>query len=551
MKAITIALLTLLLACFLVVPVNAQETVTEAANESVTEPETECVHAFTEYVSDKNATCFTDGTKTALCDNGCGETDTVTDMGTKIILTRPATLTAQQSTTAIKISWSPVKGATGYDIYYRTAGSGWKKYAKSTSGTSYTFSGLKPGFKVTFAVRAYAAGAGKRLTSSSYTTLYTATQNSAPASITSAQSSSQIKLTWSACKGADGYRVYYLKNGVWKVVTSFIKGTSVTYKNLAPGKTYTLAVRPVIRVDSVVFGEYKTHITSTKTKAPQAKVTLVSKGKINLSWSSVSGAEGYQLYYRINNGSYKLYKTYKNPQKLSFNLKGDKYYVFAVRAYKKVSGKNLYGEYSPVGAHIGSVVDRVVVNPSAGAWNLLLVNKQRELPGSFTVKLAYIEDGYQLDYRAAAYYNKMYDAALKEGIYLTPVSAYRSKSFQQEIFDETVEDYMYSYDMTRQEAEKKTGTEVLPPGTSEHNLGLAVDIGSTSGYFGDSAAYRWLVKNAHKYGFIERYTASKQKITGIIPEPWHWRFVGVEHATKIKQSGLCLEEYLAKYNLIP
>lgn len=546
MKALSIALLSLLFVCFLAAPANATEIVEDLFGET----ETECSHIFTNYISDKNATCFTDGTKTALCNNGCGKTDTVTEAGTKAVLKKPASLTAQQNTSQIKIIWSEVQGATGYSIYYKTTGS-WKKYVNVTGETSYTFKNLKPGFKVWFAVRPYAQGGGKTIICNGYSQIYTATKNAAPEKVTSQQSSSQIKLSWTACKGADGYRIYYMKNGSWKIATSYTTATSVTYKNLPAAKNYTLAVRPVLKVGSAVFGEYKTYTTSTKTKAPQAKVTLVSKNKINLEWSSVSGAAGYQLYYKVNNGSYKHYKNYTAPQKLSFTLKGDKYYVFAVRAYKKVNGKNLYGEYLPVGAHIGASVDRVVVNPSSGAWNLVLVNKQRELPGSFTPKLAYIEDGYQMDYRAAAYFNKMYDAAAAEGIYLTPISAYRSKSYQQEIFDETVEDYMYSYDMTRKEAEMKTGTEVLPPGTSEHNLGLAVDIGSTSGYFVDSAAYRWLIKNAHKYGFIERYTSSKQKITGIIPEPWHWRFVGVEYAGKIKQSGLCLEEYLAKYNLIP
>ena len=118
-------------------------------------------------------------------------------------------------------------------------------------------------------------------------------------------------------------------------------------------------------------------------------------------------------------------------------------------------------------------------------------------------------------------------------------------------FEETVADYMYSQDMTRYEAEKVTETEVLFPGTSEHNLGLAVDIGSCSGSFGESEEYRWLAENAYKYGFIERYTVEKQDITGIIPEPWHWRYVGVEYAEDIKNSGLCLEEYLEKYQLIP
>ena len=529
---------------------NIQTEVIEPENEEITDPQPECEHSFSDYVYDDNATCFADGTKTAVCDNGCGETDTVTASGTRIILSKPEMLTATQTTSQITINWSSVKGATGYDIYYRTTGN-WTKFTSITSGNSFTFTNLRPGLKTNLAVRAFAVNEGKRITSSVYTTIYTGTKNSAPASVTSTQTSSQITLNWSASKGADGYIIYYMRNGLWTVATALVKGTSVTYKNLSPGITYTFAVRPVLWTSSALFGEFATHITSTKTAAPKTKVTIISKGKISVSWNSVSGAEGYQLYYKINNGKYNLYRIYAVPQKINYTLQGDRYYTFAVRAYKRAGGRYIFGDYEPVGAHIGKEADRVVINPNSGLWYLTLVNKQRELPLDYSVKLAYIPDGYQMDYRAASYYNKMYSDALKEGIYLNPVSAYRSRSFQQEIFDETVEDYIYGYGMTRKEAERKTATEVLYPGTSEHNLGLAVDIGSSSGYFADSAAYRWLQKNAHKYGFIERYTASKQSVTGIIPEAWHWRYVGAYHATKIKQSGLCLEEYLAKYNLIP
>lgn len=172
-------------------------------------------------------------------------------------------------------------------------------------------------------------------------------------------------------------------------------------------------------------------------------------------------------------------------------------------------------------------------------------------PALVIVLIISVLGGYKLVDRAAVYYNEMYADAAEEGIYLTPVSGYRSNELQQEIFDESVEGYIYSLDLTRAQAEKKTSTEVLIPGTSEHNLALAVDVGCVEGYFEDSDEYQWLLKNAHKYGFIERYTEEKQKITGIIPEPWHWRYVGVEYAEDIKNSGLCLEEYLEKYNLIP
>ena len=509
-----------------------------------------CRHSFTDFVSDENATYFLDGTKTAFCDNGCGKKKTVNDKGSVLELKEPESVTAQQDYDQISISWTRVEGADGYRVYYKVSGE-WKKCVTSTRATRHTFINLKPGFKVHFAVKAYVKEKGEVKFSEKQAEIYTATKCEAPAKISSEQTASKIKLTWSAVKGADGYRIYYKKNDSWKTRSSFIKGTSVTYKKLPSGKTYTFMVRPVIKADKSIYGDNIKITTSTLPSAPEASVKLVSKSKVSLSWKSVNGASVYQVYYKTDGGKYKLYKAYKKTRNITLELDGDKYYTFAVRAYKKVGKKKLKSSYKPVSVHIGVSEDRLVINPSLGSWNLVLVNKTRELPADYSVKLDYIPDGYRMDYRAAVYYNKMYEAAAKEGIYLAPVSAYRSNELQSQIFEETVDEYIYGYGFTRLEAEKKTSTEVLYPGTSEHNLGFAVDIGCCYGYFEDSAEYRWLVNNAHKYGFIERYKKEKQSITGIIPEPWHWRFVGTEYASKIKNSGLCLEEYLEKYKLIP
>jgi len=85
------------------------------------------------------------------------------------------------------------------------------------------------------------------------------------------------------------------------------------------------------------------------------------------------------------------------------------------------------------------------------------------------------------------------------------------------------------------------------PGASEHQTGLAFDVTvETSQGFESTPQYGWLMENAHKYGFIQRYPANKVEQTGIAYEPWHYRYVGEEAATKMKKSGLCLEEFIAK-----
>lgn len=188
---------------------------------------------------------------------------------------------------------------------------------------------------------------------------------------------------------------------------------------------------------------------------------------------------------------------------------------------------------------------RITINPEQELWNLVVVNSGREIPEGYEPKLAEVADtGVYMDYRVAPFYTKMYYAAKKDGINLTPYSGYRSYDRQKRNYNNLTNSYMTQYGISREEAAKKAATVILPPGTSEHNLGLAMDICNTKDSFANQKEYKWLTENAHKFGFILRYTAEKQPITGIVPEPWHWRYVGVEYAEKIKDSGLCLEEYL-------
>lgn len=103
--------------------------------------------------------------------------------------------------------------------------------------------------------------------------------------------------------------------------------------------------------------------------------------------------------------------------------------------------------------------------------------------------------------------------------------------------------------LSQTEAQKQAATEAAVPGTSEHQLGLAVDLVDASYQVLDEAqastpAQQWLMAHCWEYGFILRYPAEKQDITGIIYEPWHYRYVGRDHAQAIRQSGQCLEEFL-------
>jgi D-alanyl-D-alanine carboxypeptidase len=143
------------------------------------------------------------------------------------------------------------------------------------------------------------------------------------------------------------------------------------------------------------------------------------------------------------------------------------------------------------------------------------------------------------------HYEEMFDAAAAEGIYLTPVSGYRSYDTQVELYNNKI-NQMRNQGYSPEEAPIQAATIVMVPGSSEHNLGYAMDIVSLYESFDQTAEFDWLMENAEDYGFILRYPKGKEDITKVIYEPWHWRYVGVDTARKINASGLTLEEYYGK-----
>lgn len=183
-------------------------------------------------------------------------------------------------------------------------------------------------------------------------------------------------------------------------------------------------------------------------------------------------------------------------------------------------------------------------------WYLMLVNRDYILPDDYTVKTAKtvidVYGGYDrgyLDYRVAPHYIEMYNAALEDGLKLSPLSGYRSVARQKNNFENLIRDYM-NKGYSKAQATVLASEIILPPSTSEHNAGLAMDILSLEVSFENSDEFAWLQEHAADYGFILRYPKDKQDITKITYEPWHWRYVGVKAAKEMKASGECLEEYL-------
>ncbi|WP_343252341.1 M15 family metallopeptidase [Ligaoa zhengdingensis] len=189
-----------------------------------------------------------------------------------------------------------------------------------------------------------------------------------------------------------------------------------------------------------------------------------------------------------------------------------------------------------------------------GDWRLVLVNPTHKLNGDYDVELAPVNANYQLDARIVEDMQAMIAAAKEAGYSLQICSAYRSTDRSRVLYNNKVNQYKaagYSDEDAAVEAAKW----VAPPGTSEHNTGLAADIVSAD-YFTKYAdlehdfetfdEFKWLYANCADYGFILRYPKDKQEITGITYEPWHYRYVGREHAKKIMEQKICLEEYLGE-----
>lgn len=182
-------------------------------------------------------------------------------------------------------------------------------------------------------------------------------------------------------------------------------------------------------------------------------------------------------------------------------------------------------------------------------WELILVNKDNKLPENYEVKLEYIEyEPHKVDEKIVGSLKKMLSDARKEGLNPLIISSYRTHEFQQTLYNNKIKEFK-KLGYSKKVAEEKASYWVAIPGTSEHEIGLAVDIVATNYQELDeeqenTPVQKWLMENCYKYGFILRYPTEKKDITKINYEPWHYRYVGVENATFMYEKNFCLEEYI-------
>ena len=201
-----------------------------------------------------------------------------------------------------------------------------------------------------------------------------------------------------------------------------------------------------------------------------------------------------------------------------------------------------------------SLPEKPAPDADAGDWTEpslpVLVNPTHPMAEGYMPQLKEVRDGYYLDERAAGALEQMLVDAEKDGISLWIVSAYRSVERQVNNYNNKIEEYV-NMGLPREEAVIETSKYIAIPGTSEHCLGLAVDLNSLEESFAQDPAYDWLIANCADYGFILRYPKDKTDITGIYYEPWHYRYVGVNHARVIMEKKICLEEYLDTLQAVP
>lgn len=237
------------------------------------------------------------------------------------------------------------------------------------------------------------------------------------------------------------------------------------------------------------------------------------------------------------------------------SILNEKYYIsknlYDYLDYKKENKDVSYTDVISivnVGAH-KEWYDKDSVKPTdMSKGNLILVNKFNYLSEEYEpedlvgVSLKYSYSGNKAIKEVNDAYVDMAYEAKKSGISLMVNSSYRNFKRQDEIYKEFYLSEGISY----------ADSYAARAGYSEHQTGLCLDIFTTGEYsttdtFDQSDAFKWLIENAHKYGFILRYPKDKEYLTGYSYESWHYRYLGTEIATKVYESGLTYDEYYAFY----
>lgn len=232
---------------------------------------------------------------------------------------------------------------------------------------------------------------------------------------------------------------------------------------------------------------------------------------------------------------------------------GDGLYCFDAEG-NRITGWVTLGEYAYYFLEDGraatqpTVLDGETFYFSPHGVHVLLVNPWHSLPRDYSVELVNYGENFRIAQVCADALKTMLRDCAAAGNAAAICSAYRSQADQEYLFQRKLQTYL-DQGYSQEEGRLLAGTIVAVPGTSEHQLGLAVDLVDVNNWNLDESqasmpAQQWLMEHSWEYGFILRYPNGTSEITGIIYEPWHYRYVGVEIAREIRELGVTLEEYL-------
>ncbi len=291
----------------------------------------------------------------------------------QILPGKTSKITATQSTSAIKLTWKKVTGATGYRVYQYNSKTGKYEKIKTLTGTSYTVKNLKAGTTYKFAIRAYAKIDGEVLWSTSNVKLSTCTKPGATSEIKHSLSADSVKISWKSVTGATGYRVYIRNNSKWeKLITT--KSNSFVYVVSENIKDCTFAVKAYKKLDGKNYwADSSTKISVTLYPGVTEKITYdADYNAVSLEWKKVPRATGYRIY-KWNSKLDKWDIVVKGTEKLSVRmvkLEAGKSYTFAVRAYIKIDGECLWSEsYKKIKTSTDKLNGRINILQIHSSWS--------------------------------------------------------------------------------------------------------------------------------------------------------------------------------------
>lgn len=260
---------------------------------------------------------------------------------------------------------------------------------------------------------------------------------------------------------------------------------------------------------------------------------------------------GQRYYFRENGAMHtgwwetedgKKYYLPDGPMATSWQVIGENLYYFGEDGYPATGwfqeGQYRYYFLEDGAAAVGPMlIDGETHYFTPKGKEVLLVNSKNQVPDWYQVDLRTVVDHHRVDAACYDALMAMLETMEENGIEYEFNSGYRTIENQKEILAYRIQSFMSAYELQYSDARERALRIVALPGTSEHHLGLAVDL------LGDEAQ-AWLHEHCWDYGFIVRYGTDKERWTGIASEPWHFRYVGKEIALELKDNGLSLEEYL-------